>query len=182
VFVDVVDVFFDQNEPFMRHIRADWKSKQIRKHHPVWNLVRVIEEVDAKKTPPMQMADFICWGHQRVSTYEHERPWEIDWQGWVTAVGAKNAVRGSVTPLGEFQLSRGHFKEEGQALVELWNRRGQILVTNPSEEYKRFDKMMKQLMYVSHDELKAKLDSEKRERRKAKKKPSAEDRASGDKG
>ena len=54
VFVDVVDVFFDQNEPFMRHIRADWKSKQIRKQHPVWNLVRVIEEVDAKKTPPMQ--------------------------------------------------------------------------------------------------------------------------------
>jgi hypothetical protein len=182
VFVDVIDAFFDRNEPFMRHIRADWQSKKSRNNWPVWNLVRVIEEVDMTRTIPLQMADLICWGHHRVATYEHPRPWEIDHQGWVTAVGAKNVVRGQVTPLSDFQFKYGHFPEEGQALIELWNKRGRQSVTNPSEEFKKFDRMMRQLIHVPHQEIKAKLDAEKAEKgekgkRKAKK-PSASDHES----
>ncbi len=99
VFVDVIDVFFDRNELFMRHIRADWQSNKIRRKYPIWNLVRVITDVEMKKIVPLQMADLICWGHHRVATYTHARPWEIDFQGWVTAVGAKNLVRGTITPM-----------------------------------------------------------------------------------
>jgi hypothetical protein len=181
--VDVIDAFFDQNELFMRHIRADWKSKKIKQQYPIWNLVRVIEEADMKKTPALQMADFICWGHHRVATYIHPRPWEIDFQGWVTAVSAKNAVRGTVTPLSDFQFRTGTFLEEGQALIELWNRRRIALVSNPSEEYKKFDRMMQRLIHVPHDNIKTALEAEradKQKKRKAKK-PSASGRASSDK-
>jgi hypothetical protein len=114
------------------------------------------------------MADLICWGHHRVATYTHPRPWEIDFQGWVTAVGAKNLVRGTITPMGAFQFQHGQFSEEGQALIELWNKRA-ILVQNPSEEYKRFDKMMRTLLHTPHSEIKAAQDAEKREKEEKKK-------------
>jgi hypothetical protein len=53
-----------------------------------------------------------------------------------------------------------------------------------SEEYDNFDRTMRELMKVPHDEIKAALDAEKveKKKRKAKKKPSALDRASDDGG
>jgi hypothetical protein len=160
VFLDVIDVFFDRNESFMRHIRADWKSEKIRREYPVWNLVRVIEETDIKATPALQMADFICWGFHRQGTYTHPRPWEVDDHHYTIAVRASNAVRGTFTEVGELALANDTFREEGQALVELWRQRGQV-VNNPSEEYTKFDRMMRRLMHVPNSQTKVKLDAEK---------------------
>jgi hypothetical protein len=56
-----------------------------------------------------------------------------------------------------------------------------------SEEFEVFDRTMRKLIQVPHSEIKAKLDAEKadkqrRKKRKAKEQPSAsEDRVSGDK-
>jgi hypothetical protein len=52
-----------------------------------------------------------------------------------------------------------------------------------SKEFDNFDRTMRDLMSVPHDEIKVALDAEKAEKkkkRKAKKKPSASDRASSD--
>lgn len=52
-----------------------------------------------------------------------------------------------------------------------------------SKEFENFDRTMRDLMSVPHDEIKAALDAEKAEKRKTKrkaKKPSASDREDGD--
>jgi hypothetical protein len=182
-FVDVIDMFFDRNEPFMRHIRADWQSTAIRKKYPLWNLVRVIEDVEMKKTPPLQIADMVCWGFHRQGTYTHPQPWVVDFENYTIAVRASNAVRGEFREVGESALAHGTFREEGQALIELWTKKG-VLVPNPSEEYKRFDKTMRQLIHVPHSEIKAALEAEKQAKqnnKKRKAKPSASGHADDDK-
>jgi hypothetical protein len=55
-------------------------------------------------------------------------------------------VRGKYTEVGEEAFAKSTFKEEGQAVIELWKKKA-VLVTNPSEEYKRFDRMMRQLLH-----------------------------------
>ena len=54
---------------------------------------------------------------------------------------------------------------------------------NKDSEFERFDQTMRQLMKVPHEEIKAKLDAEKaaKEKKRKAKKPSASDRASGEK-
>ena len=172
---DVMDIFFDRNEQFMRHIRADWKSDKIRKQYPIWNLVRVIEEVEMKSTPAMQIADFVCWGFHRQGTYQKPEPGTYDFNNYTIAVTTSNAIRGKFTEVGEQSLANSTFREEGQALIELWNQR-RLVVPNPSKEYIKFDRMMTKLLHVSHDELKAKLDNEKQDKKRTKK--SASGRAS----
>jgi hypothetical protein len=174
IFVDAIDVFFDRNEPFMHHIRSDWKSEKMRRAHPIWNLVRVVEEVDMKLTPPVQMADMICWGYHRQASYDHPKPWEIDSDGHTAAVRCANAIRGEHHWVVEDTLRKSNFKEEGQSLIELWQKKGK-LVDNPSEEYKKFDRMMKRLINVPHSDMKDALDSEKRRKEQKRKanKPSA---------
>jgi hypothetical protein len=52
-----------------------------------------------------------------------------------------------------------------------------------SDEFQNFDRTMRDLMSVPHDEIKAALDAEKaakKQKRKAKKKPSASGRAARD--
>jgi hypothetical protein len=56
------------------------------------------------------------------------------------------------------------------------------MVSHKSTEFDNFDNTMRRLVKVSHEELKAKLDSEKAAKKRKAKKPSASDRASGDKG
>jgi hypothetical protein len=51
-------------------------------------------------------------------------------------------------------------------------------MTKPNEEFENFDRTMRDLMSVPHDEIKAALDAEKAEKQKKKrkaKKPSASD-------
>jgi len=54
-----------------------------------------------------------------------------------------------------------------------------------NSEFGNFDRTMRDLIKVSHDQIKTALDAEKRDKKKKKKrkakKPSASDRASGDK-
>ena len=55
--------------------------------------------------------------------------------------------------------------------------------TNPSEEFRNFDRTMRDLMSVPHSQIKTALDAEKAEKQKKKrqaKKPAASDRASSD--
>ena len=47
-----------------------------------------------------------------------------------------------------------------------------------NDEYTRFDQTMRRLMSVPHDEIKAKLEAEKREKKKRKSQTSASGRAS----
>jgi hypothetical protein len=182
VFVDAMDIFFDRGEPFSHHLRADWINPTMRKLHPVWNFVRVIEQVDMKLTPPIQMADLICWGYHRQSSYEKPEPWTYDHFGYTTAVRCANGLRGTHFGVREDALTRSRFKEEGPVLADLWRKQGE-LVTNPSEEYKKFDAMMRRLMHVPHSDIKAALDAEKAEKQEKKrkaKKPSALGRAGND--
>ena len=151
LFVDTIDVFFDRGERFMRHIRADWESKKLRKQYPVWNLVRVIEAVNMKRTPPLQMTDFACWGHHRQATYIRPKPWEYDFEGHSAAVRAGSSLRWTRTPIGERELRTRRFLEEGAALVELWQKRSP-LVKNPSEEYRGFDRMMRGLLHEDRED------------------------------
>jgi hypothetical protein len=55
-----------------------------------------------------------------------------------------------------------------------------------NKEFENFDRTMRDLMSVPHDEIKAALDAEKRAKEKKKKRkvkePSASDRVDGDKG
>ncbi len=51
-----------------------------------------------------------------------------------------------------------------------------------SKEYDNFDRAMRKLISVSHDELKAKLDAEKAAKKRKPKKASASDRASRERG
>lgn len=53
--------------------------------------------------------------------------------------------------------------------------------TMSSEEYKKFDAMMNQLMRVKHSDLKAKLEAEKKDKKRKANKPSASGRASREK-
>jgi hypothetical protein len=169
VFVDAIDIFFDRGEPFRHHLRADWQNPTMRRLHPIWNLVRVIEEVDMTLTPPIQMADVICWGYHRQSSYTKREPWTCDHFGYTTAVRCANALRGKHFGVHEETLRRSRFHEEGPALAELWRKQGEV-VTNPSEEYKKFDAMMRRLIHVPHSEIKAALDAEKQSKEKKKRK------------
>ena len=54
---------------------------------------------------------------------------------------------------------------------------------NESEEFSNFDRTMRELMKVPHSEIQAQLKAEKsakQQKRKARKKPSASDRADGE--
>jgi hypothetical protein len=58
---NVMDLFFDRGEGFMKHLDADWKSDECRKRYPMWNIVRTIAPVAMQQTPGVQMADVIAW-------------------------------------------------------------------------------------------------------------------------
>ena len=47
--IDTIDVWFDQNERFMTHLRENWDNPKIRKRSPVWGLVRTIGLADMTK-------------------------------------------------------------------------------------------------------------------------------------
>jgi hypothetical protein len=55
-------------------------------------------------------------------------------------------------------------------------------LTDKDSEYKRFDRTMRELIKVPHDEIKAKLEAEKTAKKRKANKPSASDRADREKG
>lgn len=109
--LDLMDLYFDRGESFMRHLDADWKSKRIRSQYPVWNLIRTIAPVDMRTTPPIQMADMICWGFSRQNVVGDN--WRLNLEWHTRAVTCANAVDGSYQVIGENELSRYTFPPEG---------------------------------------------------------------------
>ncbi len=71
--LDVMDVFFDQNETSMRHIHEDWKTKKFKKKHPVWGLIRIVAEADMRHTIPLQIADMAAWARNRIESKGHKQ-------------------------------------------------------------------------------------------------------------
>lgn len=103
-----VDFFFDRSEPFMRHIHADWTSKQIRNRYLGWRLIRNIAPAVAS-TPELQMTDMIAWGRNRLMSGSH---WETD-QHYAIAVRAANTVQFLHRLADEKALAKSNYREEG---------------------------------------------------------------------
>jgi hypothetical protein len=101
----------------MRHVYADWCSKRLRRERPAWNLVRTVAPAIMELTVPLQMADVIAWGRNRLgagSTWQRDG---VDMYAY--AVRACASLSGFHTPIGEDVLSRSYFAEEG---AEAFNR------------------------------------------------------------
>ncbi len=173
--LDVIDAFFDQGEPFMRHVLDDWTSKKFKKRFPFWNMVRTVAPVVMEHTPPVQMADVICWGWQRfVSSVDFDSDPMREY-----ALRAAHCLKGIYRPVDEFGLTNTNWKEEGSAVERLWHATEEAFMPNdPSPEFKKFDATMKRLMQVQHDKIKEALAAEKREKAKRKPKTSASVRES----
>lgn len=75
VHIGEIEAYFDQNEPFMRHVQQDWTSKEIRKKHPQWKLVSSIASTKMQSTPALQIADMVAWGCNRIDSGSH---WKTD--------------------------------------------------------------------------------------------------------
>jgi hypothetical protein len=152
-----VEAYFDRNESFMRHIQPDWTSKKIRKLHPYWELVKTITAVEMEYSPALQMTDFIAWGRNRLESGSH---WERD-AHYATAVRAANTIRWAKTPIDERALSTVNFREEGYAAINPQRLRQEQNASALSDEFKKFDRMMRELMHVPHSKIRAELGAEK---------------------
>ncbi len=62
-----MELFFDQGEAFMSHIRNDWKNKKERRGSPLWGLIRTIDAVDMRSVPAVQAADMLARARNRLS-------------------------------------------------------------------------------------------------------------------
>jgi len=122
--VEPMDVVFDRNEPFMRHLDADWKNPQIRKRYPVWNAIRCIHSAVASDTPALQLADMVAWGRNRFSTYRDlsTKPWETD-KHYIVAHRCISTIAGIHREVGEAALSSSTFEEEGFELMNAQRKR-----------------------------------------------------------
>ena len=87
-----VDVFFDQNEPFLRHICMDNQSKKLKRRYPLLGLVRAPVPVDSSSVPPVQVADMFSWSRNRLIAGSHD-----EFRRKVANLVLKTAVVRSVT-------------------------------------------------------------------------------------
>jgi hypothetical protein len=69
--LDVMEFYFDRDEPYMQHIDADWKSAAFRSRYPAWGLIRNIAPVEMQITPGVQVADLFAWARTHV---DRDRP------------------------------------------------------------------------------------------------------------
>lgn len=67
--LDVMEFYFDRDEPFMQHIDTDWKSATFRSRYPSWGLIRTIAPVAMQITPGIQVADLFAWARTRIDTH-----------------------------------------------------------------------------------------------------------------
>jgi len=147
-----VQICFDRNEGFMRHIEQDWRSKEIHKKHPKWRLVKSVTAAEMQSTPALQIADVIAWGCNRIDSGSH---WETD-PHYITAKRAFGCLQGIHRPIDGAALSRLNYREEGYAAIDPQRKRQIGDMTNTSEEFKRFDKMMRDILHAKHTGVKAK--------------------------
>jgi hypothetical protein len=64
--IDTLDIFFDRNEEFLKHLAKDWNDKRIRGQYPFYELIGTIEPVEMQKTPGVQAADLLAWSTNRL--------------------------------------------------------------------------------------------------------------------
>jgi hypothetical protein len=143
-----MEAYFDRNEKFMRHIEPDWRSKKTRKKHPQWELVSSISQASMKNIPALQMTDVVAWGRNRLTSGSH---WETDLH-YATAVRACGSLQGIHRPIDGQGLANFHYREEGYAAIDPQKRKSAS--ASRSEEFKKFDRMMRELMHKSHEDSK----------------------------
>lgn len=64
--LEKIDVFYDRNEAFLRHVHSDWRDKKLRKRYPVLDLVNTVAPANSRLTPPLQAADMLAWSCNRL--------------------------------------------------------------------------------------------------------------------
>jgi len=160
-----LEAYFDRNEQFMRHIEPDWRNKEIRKRHPQWELVKSINQAEMQSTSALQLADVIAWGRNRLESGSH---WQTD-PHYTTAVRAAGSLQGIHRPCSESALAGFHYREEGYAAIDRQRIKQEQKMANASEEFKKFDRMMRELIHARHDEMKTKSDAQKTKRTKSRK-------------
>jgi len=138
-----MEAYFDRNEKFMRHIEPDWRNKTIRKRYPQWELVSSISQTTMQNAPALQMTDVVAWGRNRLAGGSH---WKTD-PHYATAARACGSLQGIHRPIEEQGLSTFNYREEGFAAIDPQRTNREMF--NRSEEFKRFDRMMRQLMHKS---------------------------------
>jgi hypothetical protein len=175
--VDVgkIEAYFDRTEKFMRHVEPDWINPKIRKRHPNWELVSSITQATMEKTVALQITDVIAWGRNRLTAGSH---WETD-RHYPTAVRACASLHSKYSVIDKSVLAThllGPFKEEGFAAIDPQRARQEKEMTY-SQEFRRFDKMMQQLMHAPNAAVKAKLQQEqdKKKRKKSRKSSASHD-------
>ena len=105
--------------------------------------MRTIGTAAVGSTPPLQMADVIAWGRNRLLSFRHhEKPWEID-SHYATAVRATNTLQGVWKEVNEFALANVNWKDEGYDAINPQMR--QFLEQSRSEEH-RLDRLIKRLL------------------------------------
>lgn len=116
--LDVMEVYFDRDEPFMAHIAEDWRTKSIRKQHPAWDLIRTIAPADMRLTPPLQVADMMAWARNRIESTKAgsdsflRLAWDIT-----------NSIHGVHREIGEKAMRLSTFSEEGLRRVNAAKRK-----------------------------------------------------------
>jgi hypothetical protein len=176
-----VEAYFDRNEKFMRHVEPDWRNPQIRKRHPHWELVGSITQATMERTTALQITDVIAWGRGRLTAGSH---WETD-PHHATAVRACTSLYSKYSVIDKTVLAThllGPLKEEGFAAIDPQRKKREEAMAKEyaSEEFKRFDKMMRELMHVPHAEIKKKLEEEKEAKKRKKSKKSSASGREGD--
>jgi hypothetical protein len=74
--LEKIDVIYDRDEDFLRHIDADWRNKKIRRRYPWWDLINTVAPANSKLTPALQAADMLAWAASRLKNGPRDK--EID--------------------------------------------------------------------------------------------------------
>jgi len=105
--LEQVELYFDRGEQFMRHIKADWESREMRRRYPAWEIVAIIAEVAMENSCAVQMADMIAWGRTQLALGMH---WKHE--HYVFAKRAADTIHGIYRKVDAKALSEANFKLE----------------------------------------------------------------------
>jgi hypothetical protein len=96
-----------------------------------------------EKTPPLQMTDVVAWGKKST----RERLSLKDRPHYATAVRACESLYSIHRPIDKDGLANFHWREEGYAAIDPQRKQREEAMDRKkaSEEFKRFEKMMRRL-------------------------------------
>ena len=64
--VDKMDLFFDRDEHFLKHLYKDWTDKRILKRYPFYALISCMAPMKMCDSPGLQAADLLAWSTHRL--------------------------------------------------------------------------------------------------------------------